>query len=38
MWIGAARRLSLQRFGVAEYAEFELSEADCPKHNDMRGK
>jgi hypothetical protein len=47
MWVGAARRLSLQRFGVADYAEIGLSEADCPKrtvrsglseHNDMRGK
>jgi hypothetical protein len=38
MWVGAARRLSLQRFGVADYAEIGLSEADCPKHNDRRGK
>jgi hypothetical protein len=38
MSVGAARRLSLQRFGVADYAEIGLSEADCPKHNDMRGR
>jgi len=28
----------LQRFGVADHAEIGLSEADCPKYNDMRGK
>jgi hypothetical protein len=38
MWVGAARRLSLQRFGVADYAEIGLSEAGCSKHNDRRGK
>jgi hypothetical protein len=38
MSVAAARRLSLQRFGVADYAEIALSEADFPKHNDRRGK
>jgi hypothetical protein len=38
MWVGAARRLSLQRFGVADYTEIGLSGVDCSKHNDMRGK
>jgi hypothetical protein len=38
MWVGAARRLSLQRFGVADYAEIRLSGVDCSKHDNRRGK